>query len=79
MLCVLLLQETPAVSRELNQGCMLMKFYDGHDIWHLLSSIALFFSFLVSFTLLFHIQDHVLSWVEVLCIEFGASADFELF
>jgi len=39
--------ESPAASRELNQGCILMKFYDGHDVWHFLSSFALFFSFLL--------------------------------
>ncbi|XP_072048747.1 SID1 transmembrane family member 1-like, partial [Amphiura filiformis] len=43
--------ETPAVSREFNEGCILLKFYDGHDVWHFLSSFALFFSFLLVLTL----------------------------
>ncbi len=39
---------TPALSRELNTPCWLFKFYDDHDIWHFISSMALFFSFMVS-------------------------------
>ena len=27
---------------------MLMKFYDSHDVWHFLSALSMFFSFLVS-------------------------------
>ena len=41
-------QLTPAVSREGNKDCILMGFYDAHDVWHFLSAISLFFSFLVS-------------------------------
>ncbi len=41
----------PAISRTLNQECMLLETYDAHDIWHLLSSFGLFFSFLSILTI----------------------------
>ncbi|XP_022249983.1 SID1 transmembrane family member 1-like [Limulus polyphemus] len=44
-------QGTPAQSREHNRNCLLLHFYDDHDIWHLLSSSALFFSFMILLTL----------------------------
>lgn len=44
-------QLTPSKSREGNKDCVLLEFYDAHDIWHFLSSIALFFSFLILLTL----------------------------
>ncbi|KAJ8935537.1 hypothetical protein NQ314_012741 [Rhamnusium bicolor] len=37
---------TPAESRQWNQGCVLLNFYDKHDVWHLLSALALYFSFM---------------------------------
>ncbi|XP_055965254.1 SID1 transmembrane family member 1 isoform X1 [Sorex fumeus] len=42
---------TPAESREKNRECVLLNFFDDHDIWHFLSATALFFSFLVLLTL----------------------------
>ncbi|KAF5896484.1 SID1 transmembrane family member 2 isoform X3, partial [Clarias magur] len=39
-------QKTPAESREHNRDCILLFFFDDHDIWHFLSSIAMFGSFL---------------------------------
>ena len=41
----------PALSRTMNQNCILLNAYDAHDIWHLLSSFALFFSFLSIFSM----------------------------
>ncbi|XP_064650536.1 SID1 transmembrane family member 1-like isoform X3 [Lineus longissimus] len=42
---------SPAQSRLGNQECMLLDFYDAHDIWHFLSAMALFISFMVVLTL----------------------------
>ncbi|XP_049732578.1 SID1 transmembrane family member 1 isoform X2 [Elephas maximus indicus] len=42
---------SPAESREKNRECVLLDFFDDHDLWHFLSAIALFFSFLVLLTL----------------------------
>ncbi|XP_068925986.1 SID1 transmembrane family member 1 isoform X2 [Petaurus breviceps papuanus] len=44
-------EETPAESREKNRDCILLDFFDDHDVWHFLSATALFFSFLVLLTL----------------------------
>ncbi|XP_061449120.1 SID1 transmembrane family member 2 isoform X1 [Rhineura floridana] len=44
-------QKTPAESREHNRDCILLNFFDDHDVWHFLSSIAMFGSFLVLLTL----------------------------
>ncbi|OQV21998.1 SID1 transmembrane family member 1 [Hypsibius exemplaris] len=44
-------QETPSQSRSINQPCSLLKFYDKHDIWHMMSACSLFFSFMVMLTL----------------------------
>jgi len=41
----------PAISRMRNQPCIVLNTYDVHDIWHLLSSFSLFFSFLTLLTL----------------------------
>ncbi|KAL1462447.1 hypothetical protein WDU94_014281 [Cyamophila willieti] len=37
---------SPAQSRTFNQPCMLLNFYDSHDVWHVLSACAMFFSFM---------------------------------
>ncbi|KAF2361186.1 SID1 transmembrane family [Trinorchestia longiramus] len=37
--------DTPARSRDLNEHCIILHFYDWHDIWHFLSAVALFTSF----------------------------------
>uniref|UniRef100_A0A8C0GN55 SID1 transmembrane family member 2 n=1 Tax=Chelonoidis abingdonii TaxID=106734 RepID=A0A8C0GN55_CHEAB len=50
-LCLFPLQKTPAESRQHNRDCILLSFFDDHDIWHFLSSIAMFGSFLVLLTL----------------------------
>ncbi|XP_045528997.1 SID1 transmembrane family member 1-like isoform X2 [Pieris brassicae] len=36
---------TPAQSRQNNKVCSLLQLYDSHDIWHFMSSTAMFFSF----------------------------------
>ncbi|KAL5499909.1 hypothetical protein EMCRGX_G011378 [Ephydatia muelleri] len=43
--------KTPAESRSFNKPCVLFGFYDNHDVWHFLSASALFFSFLLIFTM----------------------------
>ncbi|XP_014484274.1 PREDICTED: SID1 transmembrane family member 1-like isoform X2 [Dinoponera quadriceps] len=42
---------TPAQSRIHNKPCELLNFFDSHDIWHFLSALAMFFSFMVLLTL----------------------------
>ncbi|CAG9767714.1 unnamed protein product [Ceutorhynchus assimilis] len=42
---------TPAQSRTYNMECKLLRFYDYHDIWHFLSAIGMFFTFMVLLTL----------------------------
>ncbi|CAF2736229.1 unnamed protein product [Rotaria sp. Silwood2] len=41
----------PAISRMRNRPCIILNTYDVHDIWHILSSFSLFFSFLTLLTL----------------------------
>ncbi|GFO22380.1 sid1 transmembrane family member 1 [Plakobranchus ocellatus] len=40
-------QTSPAGSREGNRMCIFLSFYDSHDIWHFLSAMSMFFSFLI--------------------------------
>ncbi|CAL4200295.1 unnamed protein product, partial [Meganyctiphanes norvegica] len=42
---------SPAHSRQYNQKCALLNFYDPHDIWHFLSAAAMFFGFMLLLTL----------------------------
>ncbi|KAK2580071.1 hypothetical protein KPH14_012354 [Odynerus spinipes] len=42
---------TPAQSRLFNRPCILLNFFDSHDIWHFLSAFAMFFSFMILLTL----------------------------
>lgn len=42
---------TPAQSRQYNKPCILFNFFDNHDVWHFLSALAMFFSFMVLLTL----------------------------
>ena len=43
--------QPPAVSRDRNQECILLGFFDAHDCWHFVSAFALFFSFLMVMSL----------------------------
>ena len=43
--------ESPAVSRDGNEDCLILGFFDSHDMWHFVSAFALFFSFLMLMTL----------------------------
>ena len=36
----------PVVSKEMNRECVLWGFYDSHDLWHVLSAYAMFFTYL---------------------------------
>ena len=38
---------SPALSRDKNKECLAFGFYDSHDLWHFMSSFALFFSFAI--------------------------------
>ncbi|XP_014669089.1 PREDICTED: SID1 transmembrane family member 1-like [Priapulus caudatus] len=42
---------TAAKSREGNRDCMILEFYDEHDVWHFLSATSMFFSFMILLTL----------------------------
>ncbi|GAB1603172.1 SID1 transmembrane family member 1 isoform X2 [Argonauta hians] len=44
-------QLSPAQSRDKNRDCMLLDFFDEHDIWHFLSATSMFFSFMILLTL----------------------------
>ena len=40
-------QKRAAESRTYNRDCVILDFYDYHDIWHFLSALGLFFAFMV--------------------------------
>jgi len=42
---------SPAESRDMNQYCSLLHFYDGHDIWHFLGGAGLFFTYMFLLTI----------------------------
>ncbi|EGD74709.1 Msid2 [Salpingoeca rosetta] len=42
---------TPAASRDLNKECILFRFYDTHDLWHMLSAYGLFLNAIVLLSL----------------------------
>jgi len=44
-------ESSPSISREMNQPCQFLDFFDGHDIWHFLGAAGVFFAFLCIFTL----------------------------
>lgn len=41
---------SPAESRNLNEDCEYMDFFDNHDMWHFASSAAIFLAFLALLT-----------------------------
>jgi hypothetical protein len=43
--------KSPAQSRTHNRDCIFLDFFDAHDVWHFLSSISLFLSFMAVLTL----------------------------
>lgn len=44
-------KKSAAESRTMNHECLILNFYDFHDIWHFLSAASLFFSFMILLTL----------------------------
>ncbi|XP_071496981.1 SID1 transmembrane family member 1-like [Diadema antillarum] len=50
-------EDTPAESRERNKSCVVLDFFDYHDVWHFLSAVALFLSFVVSLSRLKTVRD----------------------
>ena len=45
-------QKRAAESRIFNQECVILNFYDYHDVWHFLSATSLFFSFMVNLSVI---------------------------
>ena len=43
--------QPPAVSRDGNRDCIMLNFFDSHDLWHFMSAFGLFFSFVMLMTL----------------------------
>jgi len=42
---------SPAESRDINSHCILLEYFDGHDVWHFLGGAAVFFTFMFIFTI----------------------------
>ena len=43
--------QPPAISRDGNRDCLMLDFFDSHDLWHFTSAFGLFFSFVMLMTL----------------------------
>ena len=39
------------ISRSLNRECIFLNFFDGHDIWHFLGGVGIFFAFMFILTI----------------------------
>ena len=50
----------------MNEHCVLLKFYDEHDVWHMLSACGMFFALLVGLIII------VIQIIEVTFIHFYA-------
>ncbi|XP_059489687.1 SID1 transmembrane family member 1-like [Neocloeon triangulifer] len=59
-------EEPAAVSRTFNQKCVLLEFFDYHDLWHLLSSCGLFFYFWLLLIIDDDIKDMCRSQIKVI-------------
>lgn len=44
------IESSPAESRELNSGCLVLSLFDAHDVWHVLSASGLFCCFMLLLT-----------------------------
>jgi len=42
---------SPAESRDINRECILLDYFDGHDVWHFLGGAGVFFTFMFIFTI----------------------------
>jgi len=42
---------SPAESRDINTQCVVLEYFDGHDVWHFLGGAGVFFTFMFIFTI----------------------------
>jgi len=76
---------SPAQSREYNDECFILNFYDFHDVWHLLSAPGLFFSFMVCLSWLFNVVRGYIIWkkfdlrnnIFVYCLRYSLQSTIE--